>query len=85
MEKLSPPDLWQIINRQDDGDIELIATLPPLPIDELISVAYPAMLLRLAADVVGKDNELAWRLVARARAVASYKWKQQRLRGLING
>ena len=79
---MNPHDLWSIINRQDEGDLELIATLPPLPIDELISVAYPAMLLRLAADNVGIDNDLAWRLVARARAVASYKWKQDRLRRL---
>lgn len=80
---MSPFDLWQIINQQAHGDIALIATLPDHPIDDLLSIHYPAHLLKLAAEVVGTDNELAWRLVARARAVATYKIKQDRLRKLL--
>lgn len=79
---MNPPDLWQVINRQDDGDLALIADLPLAPIDDLLTTHYPAHLLRLAAEVVGTDGELAWRLVARARAVATYKIKQERLKEL---
>ena len=39
-------------------------------------------MLHLAADVVATDSELAWRLVARAKAVKCYKIKQNRLREL---
>lgn len=80
---MNPPDLWRIINRQDDGDIELIATLPPCPIDDLLSIKYPSHLLRLAADQIGIDSELARRLVARALSVMSYQAKRNRLKELL--
>lgn len=77
-------DLWRVINEQDAGDIEYIKTMPPAPLDELVSVHYPAQLLRLAADVVGVDNELGRRLVARALALMTYECKRQRLKEAIN-
>jgi len=77
--------LWQIINNQDAGDVAYIKTMPPASIDELISIHSPAQLLRFAADVVGTDNELARRLVARAMSLVSYECKRERLKEMLNG
>lgn len=80
---MQPSDLWRIINNQDAGDVEYIKTMPPAPIDELISVHYPAKLLRFAAEAVGTDNELARRLVARAMSLVSYECKRERLMEML--
>lgn len=79
----STDNLWRIINNQDAGDIEYIKTMPFASVDELISVHYPAQLLRFAAEVVGTDNELARRLVARAMSLVSYECKRERLKKLL--
>lgn len=76
-------ELWRVVNLQDKGDLELMSTLPNYQIDDLLSIYYPAQLLRFAADAVGTDNELARRLVARAMALISYECKRKRLKDMV--